>query len=278
MIMADWLNSAQDAAMKAVSVPPMTAGFADRVIAALPAALDPLPTARPARDRRGLWGGWRKRASIGLIAVTGAGLVSMAAASTLFGVPIRNMPVVGTFVEQVAPKPKPTTQLVKPKAKQQDQALRLAPVAKPVVVEMPMELRPPVISRKDLQREVVAQRIADHIAKVQAKRRELGLPPGRPKLTPRMRERLEAMSPEERRALVKRVGELRIDQGPLGAQLTPEERAARKAIWEQMTPEQRQAIRQKRREQLRKRMEERAVETAPMTEKPVVTLPPADPQ
>ena len=251
--MTDWLSPAQDAAMRADAVPPLSAGFSDRVMAALPVEREPLPQIRPARERRGGWA----RASIALIVTAGAGLVSMAAASTIFGVPIRNMPVVGTFVERVAPAPKVVVRAVKPKPKADAPASRPAPIAAPVAEEM-AEPAPAIITRRELQREVVAQRFADRIAdridRVQARRREQGLPPARLKLNPQMRERLKAMPPEDRRAVMQRVREVRRERGTAKAALTPEQKAARRAAWQQMTPEEQQALREKR-AQRRERMQ-----------------------
>ncbi len=228
--MTDWLTAEQDAALIGVGVPAMTLSFADRVMAALPADLPSLPIAKPARERRGLWA----RASIALMVTAGAGLVSMAAASTLFGVPIRNMPVVGPFVERVAPAPRPPPLAVKPHPKParmaSPSASRPAPIALPVVTET-VPQQPSIINRRELRREVVAQRIADQIEQRQARRRELGLRPARLKLTPRIRERLKSMPREERRVLMQRVREVR---------------AERRAAWAEMTPEERQALRERR--------------------------------
>ncbi len=264
--MTDWLTAKQDAALQGIGVPAMTAGFVDRVMAAVPADLPPLPVARPARERRGLWA----RASIALMVTAGAGLVSMAAASTLFGVPIRNMPVVGTLVEQVAPKPKAVPLAAKAKPKANPPASRPAPIAMPVVTD-PVDPRPPVINRRDLQREVVAQRIADRMDLVQARRRQLGLSPARPKLNPKMRERLMRLPPEERRALMQRVQEVRAERGTAMPALTAEQKAARRAAWGAMTPEQRQALREKRAQRRANRV------TTPATSAPGLTRSPGVP-
>jgi hypothetical protein len=252
----EWLSPAQDAAMRADAVPPLSAGFADRVMAALPVEREPLPQTRPARGRRGGWA----RASIALMVTAGAGLVSMAAASTIFGVPIRNMPVVGTFVERVAPAPKVAARAVKPKPKADAPASRPAPVAEAMV-----EPAPTMITRRELQREVVAQRIADRIDRMQARRREQGLPPAPLKLNPQMRERLKAMPPEDRRALMQRVRDVRRERGTAKPALTPEQKAARRAAWQQMTPEERQALREKRAQRRANRV------TTPATSAPGLT-------
>ncbi len=270
--MTEWLSPAQDAAMRADTVPPLSAGFANRVMAALPVERESLPQARPVRERRGGWA----RASIALMVTAGAGLVSMAAASTIFGVPIRNMPVVGTFVERVAPAPKVAARAVKPKPKADTPASRPAPVAAPVAEAM-VEPAPMMVTRRELQREVVAQRIADRIDRMQARRREQGLPPAPLKLNPQMRERLKAMPPEDRRALMQRVRDVRRERGTAKPALTLEQKAARRAAWQQMTPEERQALREKRAQRRANRVTTPATSSPGLTRSPGVSSTEASP-
>lgn len=87
------------AALNSFDVPPMSADFVDRVMAALddiPAAMPPLPASRPARDRRA---GWVRRRIVWIGAPLALGVAPMIAAATGvladFGIKI---PVVTDYV------------------------------------------------------------------------------------------------------------------------------------------------------------------------------------
>ena len=246
--MSSWPNPAEDAALRSVSPPPLSGDFADRVLARLEARSEGPPEARPLRDRRGEW----KRGRVILISGVAAGLLSVgAAASNLFGVLIRNVPVVGTWVEAVAPtKPKP--KLVKERAPHAPTgvASKPVPVAEPVAAVSPEPALPPL--PREVRREAAAERIAQALDRRDQRRRENGLPPKPPRLNPQMRERLKFLPPEERRALVRRVRDLRTEAAiargespppPVRLQprqLTPEQRERRRE-WRERTRAMREA-------------------------------------
>ena len=254
--MTDWLTPSEDAALRSVDAPPLSADFSDRVMAQLDARLRAKPEARSAADRRGPW----KRGRVILISGLAAGLLSVgAAASGLFGISIRNMPVVGVFVERLSPakpvlaaaKPIPKPAVSTPKAQ-----LSAAPIAEPVasVSDQPPLGLPGM--RRELRREVVAQRIVDRMQQRDERRQALGLPSRPQAMAPKMRERLRALPLDERRALLQRVREIRAERLiPTGDVATPEPEGAPLPIYsrlrpmfrgERLTPEQRERIRIRR--------------------------------
>ena len=101
------IDGATARALDRLSVPPLSADFADRLVAkALAednvAALPPVMT--PRRERRGVWTRGR-RVIIGAAAFS---LMSAAAAATgVFGDVAKNVPVLGPLIASVAPAPKP---------------------------------------------------------------------------------------------------------------------------------------------------------------------------
>ena len=206
--MTDWLSPAADAALRSVSVPPVSADFFDRVMARLEARPAPLPDAKAGRDRRGTW----KRGWVILMSGIAAGLISVGAAATgLFGDSIRNLPMVGSIVERISPAK--TVQMV---AKPHAFRAKAPPVAAPVVEPLATVAHEPLPAlpglRHERRREAVAQRIADRIARRDERRAALGLPPRPLALAPQMRERLRAMPPPERATLVQRVREIRAER------------------------------------------------------------------
>ena len=254
--MTDWLSPSADAALRSVDAPPLSADFSDRVMAGLDARLRAKPEARSAADRRGPW----KRRRVILMTGLAAGLLSVgAAASGLFGVSIRNMPVVGVFVERLSPakpvfaaaKPIPKPPVSKPKAR-----LSAAPIAEPVasVSDQPPLGLPGM--RRELRREVVAQRIADRMQERDERRQALGLPSRPQAMAPKMRERLRALPPAEHAVLLQRVREIRAERPipagdgatpvPEGAPLFPVAEPRPMFRGERLTPEQRERIRLRR--------------------------------
>ena len=110
--MNDPFDAITTRALDAFTVPPLSDGFAERMMArieASPALPELPPLASPRRDARG---GWR-RSGIILASVAAFSLVSAAAAATgIFGTNIRATvraaPVLGTIIASVAPeRPKP---------------------------------------------------------------------------------------------------------------------------------------------------------------------------
>ncbi len=235
--MTDFFTPLEKARLDGAAAPAMSMDFADRLLASLPTEVPPLPERAQLRVRSRLW----KRAGIALLSVAGAGAVSVAAATTLFGVPIRNVPVVGSIVETVSPAKQKIVEAdpLSPKTAP-------APVAMPKVDTAPVEPAPDLINRRELQVGAMAERIADRLDQHDQRRREAGLPPRPPKLTPEMLERLGKLSPEERRALFERVNAIRTERGtalarpqtkrmpqpdrPVPRWMTPEERAAVQAL------------------------------------------------
>lgn len=264
--MTGWPNAAEDRLLRSIAPPPLSAGFADRVLAALPADGAPLPPLRPARDRRGAW----RRPRTWLIGGIAAGLLSVgAAAAGLLGGRIQNLPVIATIAQAVTPMaPVPA----KPK-------LRLAEKPKPAVPPnaQPAAAEPVAalpVTRHELQREVIAQRIADRIERRQARRAAMGLPSGDPHMRRALRQRLQQVPPAERAALIARVRDIRQERAatdgpaPLATPATqPEtiaERRARRAAWlAQLTPEQREALRERRRLNRERRMQRLAEDLQP---------------
>lgn len=192
--------------LDAFTVPPLSPGFADRVVAAARGQGVALPPAVPSRrDRRGRWIRGH-RVVIGMVAF---GLMSAAAAATaIFGDAVRTMPVIGQLIASVAPaRPTPSP--------------RKVAVAKPKPVEAPaavVEDSPPVEvlpltppERRAIRREFVAERIATGLARRDERRRELGLPP-RPPGPARIIPILRRIPPADRAAIIERVREIRQEQ------------------------------------------------------------------
>jgi hypothetical protein len=120
------------AALDRFDTPPLSAGFADRIVAAAVAsgaAMPPLGSrAAPRRDRRGVW----RRVGQGAIGVAAFGMMSAAAvASGLLGAVGIEVPVLSAMLAPAPVKPKPMPQN-KP-------VVRLAkkPSAPPAIVEAP---------------------------------------------------------------------------------------------------------------------------------------------
>lgn len=186
-------TSAEMAALDRFAVPPFSAGFADRLVAASAdrAAPEVLPTPW---QRRGGRIPWRRRASI----VSGGlalGLLSAGAAATGYlGEParqaVREAPVIGPIIARVAPAPKP----IAPKPK------RVA--AKPTPTPATMETPAPRNS------EIIVQRIVKKIEERVRQRRETGRPPPGTRRAEIVRE-LRQLPPEERIEVVQRLREIR---------------------------------------------------------------------
>jgi hypothetical protein len=254
--MTDWLNPAQDAALRQIEPPPMSGDFAERLMARLPMTVAVLPKSGSTRARRRPW----QKARTALVAGAAFGLISIsAAASGLFGVSVRNMPVIGTFVERVSPAA-PPKRVIKPIIPAKKGPSRMAPISVPTMEPLP-PVRSEVILSPDIRREAFAERIAQKMEQRAARRAALGLPPQRRPLPPHLRERLKAMEPEQRRALMKRVRDIRREQrrsalaAEGGPSIQPDPEIGQRRP--QLTPEQRE----RRRAFRRMMMERRAADT-----------------
>lgn len=196
-------------ALDAFTVPPLSDGFADRVMARTEAAsaLPELPPlASPRRDARG---GWR-RSGIILASVAAFSLVSAAAAATgIFGAnvraSVRAAPVLGPIIASVAPeRPKPiVVRKVKP-ARIIAPVIKTAPIVAPPVIAPAEAILPP----DDVRREHIAQRIADRLERRADRRAALGLPP-KPLARGQIARKLRQLPPEERAAVRQRIREIR---------------------------------------------------------------------
>ena len=216
--MSDAFDPATTRALDAFTVPPLSDGFAERMmarIAANPALPDLPPLAPPRRDARG---GWR-RSGIILASVAAFSLVSAAAAATgIFGsnirASVRAAPVLGTIIASVAPeRPKPiVAHKVKPVRVVAPVASAAPIVTPPVIAPVEAILPPPA----DLRSERIAQRIANRLERRADRRAAMGLPP-RPLPRGMMARKLRQLPPEERAEIRKRVREIRAERrGDLG--------------------------------------------------------------
>lgn len=259
------IDGATARALDCYNVPPLSAAFADRLVAkALEgdqiAALPPIVPARsPAR--RGVWARGRRL----VIGVAAFSLMSAGAAATgVFGDAAKNVPVIGPLIAIVAPAAKPKA-IVTPKPKPTPVAPKLVPP--PVVVEepeievaqpMPGEVLPPRV-RRQIRREMIAQRVVDQIERNEA----LGIKPT-PEDRAKFAERLAQLPPGQRLALIKRVRDIRRERQ---AAITPEGTEAPKPTIPLLSAEQRRQLREDRlrlREERRLRQMERAQEAVPI--------------
>ena len=264
------IDGATARALDRYSVPPLSNSFADRLVAkALEgdeiAALPPIVPARSA-TRRGVWARGRRV----VIGVTAFSLMSAAAAATgVFGDAAKNVPVIGPLIAIVAPTPKPKA-IVAPKPKPAPAAPKLIPP--PVVVEEPSievaqptpgEVLPPRV-RRQIRRELIAQRVVDQIERNEA----LGIVPT-PEERAKFAERLAKLPPGQRLALIKRVRDIRRERQ---AAVAPEGTEAPRSEIPLLSAEQRRQLREDRlrlREERRLRQIERAPDkAAPIPDEP----------
>jgi hypothetical protein len=196
-------------ALDRYDVPPLSPGFADRLVAKALAgeAADALPPiTAPRRGRRGVWARGR-RVVIGVAAFS---LMSAAAAATgVFGDAAKDVPVIGPLIAIVAPAPKPKA-IIAAKPKPAPAAPKLVPppvIAQEPPIEVaeptPGEVLPPRV-RRQIRREMVAQRVVDQIERNEA----LGITPT-PEQRAKFAERLAKIPPAQRIALIKRIRDIR---------------------------------------------------------------------
>ena len=252
------INDATARALDRYNVPPLSTSFADRLVAKALAgdeivALPPIvPPRSPAR--RGVWARGRKV----VIGVAAFSLMSAGAAATgVFGDAAKNVPVIGPLIAIVAPAPKPKA-IVAPTPKPASVAPKLVPP--PVVVEeTPIEVAQPTSGeilpprvRRQIRREMIAQRVVDQIERNEA----LGITPT-PEERAKFAERLANLPPGQRLALIKRVREIRRERQ---AAVTPEGVEPPKPTIPLLNAEQRRQLREDRlrlREERRLRQLER---------------------
>ena len=256
------INDLTARALDRYNVPPLSAAFADRLVAKALVG-DTLETLPPLterrRERRGVWARGRRI----VIGVAAFSLMSAAAAATgVFGDAAKNVPVIGPLIAIVAPAPKPKA-IVAPKPKPAPVAPKLAPP--PIVIEEPViqiaepttgEVIPPRV-RRQIRREMIAQRVVDQIERNEA----LGIKPT-PEERAKFAERLAKLPPGQRLALIKRVRDIRRERQ---AAITPEGSEAPKPTIPLLSAEQRRQLREDRlrlREERRLRQLERAQEEA----------------
>ncbi len=284
MTEANPIDAATARALDSFTVPALPADFADRLVAKAMAepTLAPLPPVVPARGgtaRRSLWVRGR-RAVIGVAAVSLMG--AAAAATGVFGDAARDVPVIGPLIASVAPAPKPKPKLVskpapaKPSVEREGTASLIVPDAPPIeppgIDNAPIIVRPFV--RQAIRREIAAQRIVDRIEAREAR----GLPPVSAEQRAKFMERLSAMPPGQRRALVKRVREIRQERGGLlptvppasvdgqssaGDLVTPE--FVPDTVLPRLTPDERRALRAARRTRWLQRQAEKARANEPVS-------------
>ncbi len=203
------LDAALSDALDRFTVPPLSQGFADRVVAVATHPEAPLPVAVPTRrDRRG---GWVRghRVIVGALAF---GLMSAAAAATaIFGDVARTMPVIGPLIASIAPeKTEPRikkTVSIKSPIVSEDQTHQASSGDPPSFETPPLALE----ERRESRREFVAQKIVSRLERRAEVREELGLPP-RPVRPARVLPVLRRLPPAERAAIVERVREIRQEQ------------------------------------------------------------------
>lgn len=192
--------------LDAFTVPPLSPGFADRVVAAAASLPKSLPA--PVASRRGRRARWIRghRVVIGVVAF---GLMSAGAAATaIFGDVARTIPVIGPLIASVVPakpqhKPK-LTAVAKPKPGEG--------AVPPVVEEAPPAPLPVALpERIAVRREFVAERIADGLQRRAERREALGLPP-RPPRPAQIIPILRRIPPADRAAVIERVREIRREQ------------------------------------------------------------------
>ena len=279
------IDGATARALDRYDVPPLSASFADRLMAKAIEGDDiaALPPVVPLRSltRRGLWTRGR-RMMIGAAALS---LISAGAAATgVFGDAVKNVPVIGPLIAIVAPKPDPKPKaIVAPKPKPAPAAPKLAspPVigeeAPPIEVAEPTQGQViPAYIRRQIRREIIAQRVVDQIERNEA----LGVTP-----TPEQRalfaERFAQLPPGQRLALIKRVREIRRERL---AATTPDGVEAPKPTIPLLSLEQRRQLREDRmrlREERRLRAMQADQEAAPPTNEPALqnqNLPESNPE
>lgn len=204
------LDPALGEMLDAFTVPPLSPGFADRVVAAAANPPKPLPVAVLSRGgRRARW----IRGHRVVVGVVALGLMSAGAAATaIFGDVARTIPVIGPLIASVVPtKPQHKPKLAVVAKPKPDEG-----AAPPVVEEVapaPLLLTLPerIAVRHEIRREFVAERIAAGLERRAERRKALGLPP-RPPRPAQIIPILRRIPPADRAAVIERVREIRQEQ------------------------------------------------------------------
>lgn len=204
-----------DAVLDRFTVPPLPAGFADRIVAAAEHRTASLPDRRPPRDKIG---GWRRRGAV-LGGSAALGLLSAAAAAAgLFGEParraVREVPVVGTIIARVVPE-----------SAQPIRASASAP--QPQIFA---ERTTQAASSPDAQpggSEEIVRRIVERIEEQRKQRAELGQS-RRPVPPQVVAQAIRHLPPDQRETVVQRLREIRDER--------------RAAAWAVMSEEERTAV------------------------------------
>lgn len=204
------LDPALRAMLDGFAVPPLSPGFADRVVAAATNPPGPLPAS--ALSRRGRRGRWIRghRVVIGVVAL---GLMSAGAAATaIFGDVARTIPVIGPLIASVAPaRPAHKAKLaVAAKPKPPEGAAPVVEETAPAAA-MPLTLPERIAIRHEIRREFVAERIAAGLKQREERREALGLPP-KPPRPAQIIPILRRIPPADRAAVIERVREIRQEQ------------------------------------------------------------------
>jgi hypothetical protein len=292
--MTDVLNVALDR----FDVPPFSAGFADRIVAAASVASPSLP-AVPRRDRRGMW----RRGRQIVLGSLGVGLLSAGAvASGLLGRVGIEVPV---FSAMLAPVPKAS---VKPAPVRTALAKRPATVAAPALtVEPPPNLTAPLpaperwVLRQEMRERrqafavthpvaaaVIRERVAEELRRrAQARREKLialrgeASTQGEPVLAPAdeaalmraarrdrfVAERMIDRRIQAREARLAERGGSATETGRISNQgqwLSFDERVARRARLAQMSPDERSRMRDAWQRQRAARIEQQQSEAGPV--------------
>ena len=204
------LDPALGKALDAYTVPPLSPGFADRVVAAAANVRPSLPAPVPSRGgRRARWIRGH-RVVIGVVAFS---LMSAGAAATaIFGDVARTIPVIGPLIASVSPaKPQPKPKLAAVAKPKPDEGDPPAVVDEADTAPLPLTLPERIVVRRAIRREIVAERIAVGLQQRAERRAALGLPasPPRPaQIVPILRR----IPPADRAAVIQRVREIRQEQ------------------------------------------------------------------
>lgn len=210
------------AALDHFTVPPLPPGFTDRVVtAAITAGSDESATAvQPLARRASRRGPWRRSSRIAAAALAMSLISAAAAATGYLGDRVqtitRDLPVVGPMIAQVVPKLKPAP--VQARAKPAPVKAIAPPLPAETAEALPLRASAPPAVRREIRREIIAERIATGLERRAERRAALGLPdrPPRPREAIRV---LRRIPPEDRRAVIERVRELRAErasEGPAG--------------------------------------------------------------
>ncbi len=202
------------AALDRYTVPPLSDGFAERVLARTQGRV---PIVTPVLTRRDRRGGWARARTV-LLSFSALSLISAGAAATgMFGDVAKNVPVLGTLIARVAPAPKRITPApAKLAVAAKPAPVRLAPIVPAVADAPPIEIASPVLTfreerrdiRRNFRKEFIARRIVERMDERRAARRAAGLPPQ--SMPPRaFIQRWRMLPQEERFAIRQRVREIR---------------------------------------------------------------------